>query len=347
MQNQKDFRDISWKVDEPTYRADSALSYSTLARFAREGFTSLSHLNDTLSTPSLTFGSAVDSIITGGRKEFEEKFFIADFPDIPDSIIQIVKELFNRFGKEVFSLSDISTNIIIDIATENNYQNNWKPETRAKVIIEKGSAYYDILQLAGDKTIINLKTNQLIENSVSALKDSEATKWYFAPDNVWGNIKRYYQLKFKTVHNDITYRCMADLIIVDYENKVIYPIDLKTSSHNEWDFYQSFVQWRYDIQARLYWRIIKDNMLHDEYFKDFKLADYQFIVVNKFNCIPLVWEFNETKAVGKLEFNDISLEDPYSIGEELSLYLKQNAIVPHGINLNNTNNIVEWLNKKK
>ena len=45
---------------------------------------------------------------------------------------------------------------------------------------------------------------------------------------------------------------MPDLLIVNHENKTILPIDLKTSSHEEWDFPKSFVQWNYQIQARLY-----------------------------------------------------------------------------------------------
>lgn len=36
------------------------------------------------------------------------------------------------------------------------------------------------------------------------------------------------------------------LIIVDHDNKVIIPIDLKTSGKPEWDFYKSFVDWRYE-----------------------------------------------------------------------------------------------------
>ena len=60
--------DISWQVTEPEYRADSALSYSTLARFAREGFNKLDSLFDKLDTPSLTFGRAVDALITGGQE---------------------------------------------------------------------------------------------------------------------------------------------------------------------------------------------------------------------------------------------------------------------------------------
>lgn len=49
----KSLRDISWQVDEPTYRADPALSYSTLARYEREGFNNLDKLFDRIETPSL------------------------------------------------------------------------------------------------------------------------------------------------------------------------------------------------------------------------------------------------------------------------------------------------------
>ena len=58
---------------------------------------------------------------------------------------------------------------------------------------------------------------------------------------------------------------MSDLLIVDYKSKTVQPIDLKTSSHTEWDFFKSFIQWNYQIQARLYWRIIRDVMNKDSY----------------------------------------------------------------------------------
>ena len=87
----KSLKEISWDVSEDTYRKDPALSYSTLAKFEREGFNKLDSLFDHIDTPSLTFGSAVDSIITGGEEEFNARFMVAEFPSIPDSIISIVK----------------------------------------------------------------------------------------------------------------------------------------------------------------------------------------------------------------------------------------------------------------
>ena len=56
----KSLYDISWGVSEDTYRADPALSYSTLAKYEREGFNNLEHLFDKVETPSLTFGGNPD-----------------------------------------------------------------------------------------------------------------------------------------------------------------------------------------------------------------------------------------------------------------------------------------------
>ena len=87
----KSLYDISLKITEEEYRADPALSYSTLAKYERSGFNNLESLFDKIETPSLTFGSSVDSIITGGQEEFDSRFIVAEFPPTPDSIIKIVK----------------------------------------------------------------------------------------------------------------------------------------------------------------------------------------------------------------------------------------------------------------
>ena len=207
----KKLSEISWNVSEEEYRADSALSYSTLAKYEREGFNNLDKLFDKLETPSLTFGSAVDSLITGGQEEFDNRFMVAEFPSTPDSIIQIVKELFNRFSDTCTNINLISNNAIIEVASLYSYQNNWKPETRAKVIKEKGFEYYNLLYLSQDKTILNTETYQDVYNAVRALKESESTKFYFADNNPFEpNIERFYQLKFKACLEGIDYRCMAD-----------------------------------------------------------------------------------------------------------------------------------------
>ena len=344
----KNLRSISWQVDEPTYRADEALSYSTLAKFAREGFNKLDSLFDKVESPSLTFGSAVDALITGGQEEFDNNFMVADFEVPTDSVLKMVLVLFEEFGVTHSTLSSIPNEEIIGRTEALKYQLNWKPETRAKVIKEQGETYYSLLYSANGRKIIDTATMEQIDAAVRALRHSRATEFFFAPNNQFcTGIVREYQLKFKATLQGVNYRCMADLLVVDHAHKIVYPIDLKTSSHTEWDFYQSFIQWRYDIQARLYWRIIRDNMDRDPMFKDYKLADYKFIVVNRNTLTPLVWEFNKTQAIGTLTFgknNQIELKDPFDLGKELSNYLLSRPAVPTGINELGSNDITQWLN---
>ena len=348
----KKLSEISWNVTEEEYRADPALSYSTLARYEREGFNNLDKLFDKIESPSLTFGSAVDALITGGQEEFDSKFAVFDIPSIPDSIVKIVKRLSNDY-KDVYScLDDIPIEDIIQITQELNYQLNWKPETRAKVIKEKGSEYYKLLNTVDNKTILDKETCQDVYNAVNALKESEATKFYFAPNNPFEpNIERFYQLKFKACLEDIEYRCMFDELVIFHDTKEIQPLDLKTSckkSDREWDFAKHYIEWNYQLQNRLYVRILQDVISKDKYFKDFKILPYKDIIIFRGSDTPLVWDIPFTFEIGALYFgknNQIEMRDPFVIGKELSYYLSSRPKVPIGIKENSTNDIVIWINK--
>ena len=347
----KKLSEIAWNVPESVYRADPALSYSTLSRFDREGFEKLDSLFDKQESPSLLLGQIVDTILTDGEEEFNNRFIVADYPTIPDSIIQIVKELFNRYSETCNNINLISNDAIIEVAAIYNYQNNWKPETRAKVIKEKGFQYYNLLYLSIDKTLVSQTMYNDAIKMVDALRESAATHWYFAENNPFEpNVERYYQLKFKATLNGVDYRCMADLIIALHDTKELILCDLKTSGKPEYRFPKSFVEFNYSFQARLYARIIAENIKNDPYFKDFTLSNYRFIVVNKDTLNPLVWEFPLTHTIGDIKIeNERSyttiLKDPEKIGKELSSYLSSRPRVPSGIDELGTNNIVEWLNK--
>lgn len=348
----KSLKDISWLVTEEEYRVDSALSYSTLARYEREGFNNLDKLFDKIETPSLTFGSSVDSIITGGQEEFDSRFMVADFPDTPDSIVQIVKVLFNEFSVTHRTLESIPNEEVIGFASRFNYQNNWKPETRAKVIKEKGFSYYNLLYLSQDKTILNTETYQDICRVVDVLKTSEATKFYFADNNPFEyNIERFYQLKFKATINGIDYRCMFDELIVFHDTKEIQPLDLKTSCKKpdrEWNFPTHYIEWNYQIQNRLYVRILQDVISKDDTYKDYKILPYKDIIIFRGSSTPLVWDIPFTFEKGTLYFGknkQIEMRDPFDIGNELDFYLKNRPRVPIGFHENCSNNIETQLNK--
>lgn len=343
--SRKSLKDISWQVSELEYRQDSALSYSTLAKYEREGFNNLSKLFERVESPSLTFGSIVDILITGTEEEFNSSFMVAQLDNsLSDTLVAITKRLFYAWKDNFSSLNDIPDDTVIDTIKDIPWNNHWLPKTRAKKIKEDCSGYYQLLYIAGDRTIISTYSYQEALNLVYKLKSSPATMFYFKEDPFDDNIERLYQLKFKATFEGIDYRCMADELIVFHKEKIVVPIDLKTSSKPEWDFHKSFLDWNYYIQAKLYWNIIRENMDKDPYYKDFKLAEYRFIVANKTTLTPLVWVYEGTSSNEEVTTkNGTVIRSPFTIGGELKSYLDNSPAVPNGINIDKPNNIEDWI----
>lgn len=342
----KSLRDISWQVTESEYRQDPALSYSILARYEREGFGGLEKLFDKIESPSLVFGSVVDMLMTGTQEEFDENFLVVQLDKtLSDTLVSITKRLFDIWKETYTSITAIPDDDIINGIQDIQWNNHWQPKTRAKKIKEDCAAYYKLLYLSENKTIISTFMYQDALNVVDSLKSADSTRFYFEPNNIFDNsIERFYQLKFKATLDDVDYRCMADLIIVLHDKKLIVPIDLKTSYKPEYDFPKSFIEWSYYIQAMLYWRIIRDNMDRDSYFKDFRLANYRFIVANKNTLNPLVWIFEQTQSEKSIITKDgRELRHPLIIGKELKNYLESHAKVPNGINLIKPNRIDDFI----
>ena len=346
MEIQKHLNQIAWNVSESTYRADPALSYSTLAKYEREGFDKLDKLFEHISTPSLTEGSAVDAIITGGADEFNANFMVLDI-NVTDGGKDTCTQLLSM-GLPFETFEEIPEEVVSQAAKLSGFwqADKWD-KIRYKKVLETGNIaeYYNAIKHS-NKTILDTKTFESVQAMVRALRESPATSGYFTDNDELSPIRRYYQLKFKATFEGVNYRIMADDILVDYEKKVIWPTDLKTSGKAEWNFEHSFLQWSYWIQSLLYWRVIKANLMKDGYFKDFTLMPYRFIVVNKYTLTPLVWEFPLTQYVGTLidkEGNEY--RDPFEIGKELQGYLNLRPPVPNGINKDGIN-IIKCLTKK-
>lgn len=342
----KSLKSLALNITEEEYRQMPELSYSTLAKYERGGFSSIKTLNDKVESPSLLYGSCVDTYLTDGVDAFNERFMVAIFPELKDSEISVIKSIFATTDG-LFTWDKVSNDIILQAIDDCKFQPNWRPETRLKVIKEKGEEYYNLLVLAKDKTLISQELYEEVLAAVDALRSSEATKWFFADDNPFENVERLYQLKFSAELDGVGYRCMFDELIVNYDDKTIQPIDLKTSYKNEYDFYKSFVEWSYQIQNRLYVRILQENIKKDDFFKNFKILPYKDIVVCKTSLNPLVWDCDFTFAVGTLKFGknqQIEMRDPEVIGKELHYYLENNSIVPKDIDVCGSNDLRKWLN---
>lgn len=346
----KSLKEIALQIDEPTYRKMPELSYSIISRFQSVGF-DIDKLQESLSSPSLVFGSAVDAIITGGKEEFDKTFMVVDLPNIPESASNCVKVIWNKYKDTHKHLNEIPIDILNTELQLNGFWPNNRYSAQARIngfFKNPVENYYQINYISENKTIINTELHTQILQAVNALKTSSATKDYFAEDNPWDNsIERLYQLKFRADLNGVGYKCMMDECIVLHDKKLIIPIDLKTScSCEEKDFYINWLKWHYQLQSRLYVRILRANLDKDEYFKDFKILNYRFIICNKDSYSPLVWEFKETHSKGTLYYGrhkQIGLPDPEDLGKELFLFFSSGQ-KPKELLISDRNSLDNWLN---
>lgn len=299
----KSIVDLSWQVDEPTYRANAAISYSTLSTYARGGHKIIPNLFDKKESAALRFGGLVDTLLTE-PEAIQSKYFFADFPNITDTIQKIVKTAYEMFGNQYRSLDTIPFNDLLSVINYHEYYTNWKPETRVNDIVKKGSEYYQLLFLAEDRPVITSEEKEKAELCVSTLRTHPYTKDMFDINPFEEDIEKHFQLKFilKEADSPIltglgNIRCMFDLIIVDHKNKIIKPCDLKTTGKDESSFEESFLMWRYDIQATMYSYILKTVLSKDPYYKEFTIDPFSFIVINKVNLAPIIWVYKDNLTI--------------------------------------------------
>lgn len=308
-------KDLAWNVTEEEYRADPAISYSTLSTYAKKGIDGLKDIVDGVkfSSPSLRHGSLVDTLLTD-NENFDNLYVVADYKSPTEVIKNIIDEIYENnkavnYTKSLDEYSEEFTSLMSETINKHNYGgDNWKAQTKINKVLEDGRYYYNLLlSTGGTKELVAQVDYDYADRSVNEIKNNEFTSWVF---KARPGIEIHFQLKFKinfkykivdsklineytnplqwkeSVLEKDTIRCMFDIILVDHNKKIIYPIDLKTTSYNEEDFQNAFDAWRYDLQSTKYSYILREVIAQDEYFKDFKVAPFMFLPINKIKLNP-------------------------------------------------------------
>ena len=207
---QKELNEIALDITEPQYRAMPELSYSNLSTYERTGYNGLEHLFDKIESPSLTLGSIVDTILTGGKDEFDDKFTVLDV-NVTDGGKKVIDKLLSM-NLPYDSFEDIPQGIVSNAAKEAGFwkDDKWNNRRYHEVLNTGNIAALYNASLHAEKTIVDTETYNDAVSMVKALREAPATSGYFADNDELSPIKRYYQLKFKAKLQGVGYRCMAD-----------------------------------------------------------------------------------------------------------------------------------------
>lgn len=334
-------KNIGLNITEPEYRALPRYSQSQVCKYAKEGFKCIAHLNDKISSPSLTFGSAVDCLLTGTPEEFKEGFVVNKSINISNSLKQIAQFLFDNY-KEPWETYD--DGLLSEVAVSLNYYANDKYKNyRIKNIRKEVPPYYELLFKIEGKTILTEEEYLDALNCKNTLCNHPVLSKYFVkPKAKDTHIELVHQLILQGEYDNIPIKGMLDIVYVDHNSKVIYPIDLKTTSKNEYDFCYSFLQWNYQCQAEMYVYLLKQNIEKYPELRYYTIAEFQFLPINRRTLQPMLWLYNPNLMLDP-KYKSIDWKKAL---KELHCIVSTNRQVPLDCSLEHSNNIVECLNNR-
>ena len=283
---------------EPEYRALPHLSYSRLAGLDYDP----SSLNDSTfkKTKSLIYGSAVDCLLFDGQEIFKKNFAILDYNGPTDIIQAVVDEVYDDyinnkdswFFDENATLKTLKDNVLSTARKLDYGGKNWKDDTIINKIVSEGSDYFDFLKENTGKTMIDAWMYERAINSVYVLQTHEFSKDYIIPKNK--DIEIHYQFPIIWKYQGHDCKSLLDILYIDHKNKVIIPVDLKTSYDDVLMFPKSYIKWKYYIQASFYTKAVSYLKLEYPHLFDYKIDNFRFMVISSNDSSrPIIWMTNQ------------------------------------------------------
>ena len=275
-------------MTEPEYRALPNISYSKLSALDRSPYSLVNNVFE--ETEPLIYGSAVDVLLFDGEEVFDKQFAVmtADKPTyFLDKLfkgvleeIEIVKDPI--LDEEMSSNLEDYSDIILRVAKAVDYGQTWKPETVVRKVVEACQEAFEFNIKAKGKRLLSPEQYEYAVNSVNTLKSHQFTKHLFEEKE---GVDRYFQfpIEWEVVVDKVTIsmKSLLDILIVDHNKKTIEPKDLKTTGKHVLSFPQSFIEWRYYLQAASYSESVR-YLINTKYpeLKDYKILPFEFVVIS-------------------------------------------------------------------
>lgn len=341
-------KNFTSEMSEQEYHAHSAWSYSQIARYAREGFSAITNIHNPITaTAAMEFGSLLDAMLTQPDK-VNDMYVVLDATPPPaekaaiDSLIALTSfTKFEDIPEQAFEAATAS------------YQPKWYLDTKIKKLAQYKD-YYEIRR-SGKKIVSREDWNDAVEMT-NIIHNDIYLKDIFGQGTKDG-IEYLYQMKifFNVLVNidgdefDIDMKAMPDLVVVNHNEKTIQPVDLKTSSLPAYNFPESFIKFRYDIQASIYTCAIANLRNADTSYNDYKILPYLFVDISREDKVPLVFNYDPLAEdqVNGLSYGEYHYKHWTDLLSEIIKYENEMAKVPSYLALDKPNDIVELLNRAR
>lgn len=348
----KFLKDKRLNLSEEDYHALPCWSYSLIAKYAKGGFESLATLHDrTQPTPSMEFGSLLDSMLTRGRKTLDEYVVYSGSP-VPPAEKNALAVLYKATGAK--RLEDISDGMLDAVTEGCQYYPRWSL-MKKREHLENCSDYYDVIA-SGKKVVSGADWDDALQMT-RIFRSDPYLKTLFGTRST-EDVEYVYQSQFMTdwilpSGRRVSVKIMPDLLVVDRREKTVQPVDLKTSSAPAWKFKDNFLDFCYYIQATLYSDVLSLLMAGDEEYARYAVLPYLFTDISRSDMIPVTYRYDQTDPAQRdgLQFESNGKVYKYkswqTLLDEIASYEESEARVPSYIKTDAPNDLITILKESK
>ncbi len=305
--NRKDI--LTKHLTEPQYRALDKDSYSSLKKFTddRREYYKKYILKQTLAdktTSSMELGSMVDCLIFE-RSEFDKRYTVANVSKPSGALGKFTENVIALTANNLDSDGALSLTMdkLLDIAYENTKYDlsgeqvafKRKGDTldaiKERWLLGDGLAYYKQIRKAESegKIFVEPKEIAYAENILRTVKQNPKVKEILdkVNDDRW---ECHVQLPIEFEYNGLEMKALLDRVIIDHKEKKVNVYDLKTSWNVEDWINQSFLTYKYYIQAVVYKEALLALQARGIIPADYTIENMQFIVCDSTSeCSPEIY----------------------------------------------------------
>lgn len=270
------------EISTVEYFSRSEINHSLIVDYENDGPIALQAAPKP-STDAMMFGSLVDCLLTS-IEEFTTRYVIVeDDQSLTPKEKSLFDALYDIGFRNAHAINDESNeSYLLTAAKTADYYQHYKTETLVKAIRKLANRYEQFVHSCALIPVTQTVYNQAMQ-CVQVLKTHPMTQWLFQNEQ----LTLYYQVPIF----DDDRKALFDILAVDEENKIIYPIDLKTLSYPESAFLkQSFYKFRYYRQAELYLSILNDKLAKLD-ITGYRVEDMRFLTICAKTLSPTFYRF--------------------------------------------------------
>jgi hypothetical protein len=302
------------------YEQDFKFSYSGINKLLFSPVVFYSHyvLNEREESVDahLVAGKAIHCLLLEDDK-FNEQFIITPSKLPTGNNKYVVDQCFAAFSEQVdtdLELDDFEQVILDTLVSIDLHQKLKTDEQRVeKMLNDLNKKYFTYLKSRDGRTLISQEMYDSCKDTVEYVKanDKVVSLLQLGESNTQTfKVLNEQFLEMELDNYDFGLKGVLDNVVIDYDNKMLFINDLKTTSKPIQDFADSVEYYRYWMQAVIYNKLAIANYLKGQDLEEWKIYT-TFIVVDKYNLVYPFQVSEETLAKWEEMFQDILKQVQY------------------------------------